>query len=150
MLYCPTDTSNAKLNSICLLLAFLGDRPIIHVSRVRANALKYIYIYIYIYKIVKLLKINQTYNSLSNMFRFTQEPTSGSHNLYLAKITSFVQLCVSVQTSSVFWRHIVTECACVWVTVQRSRVPLCTVNHIRANQVRICRQNTDVCIDTHS
>ena len=31
------------------------------------------------------------------MFRFTQEPSSGSHNRRLAKITSLVQLCMSVQ-----------------------------------------------------
>ena len=34
------------------------------------------------------------------MFRFTQEPSSGSYNQCLAKITSLVQLCVSVQTLS--------------------------------------------------
>ena len=28
------------------------------------------------------------------MFRFTQEPSSGSYNQSLAKITSFVQLCM--------------------------------------------------------
>ena len=42
---------------------------------------------------------------LNNMFRFTQEPSSGSHNQSLAKITSLVQLCVSVRTLSVLWRH---------------------------------------------
>ena len=35
------------------------------------------------------------------MFRFTQEPSSGSYNLCLAKIISLVQQCVSVQTLSV-------------------------------------------------
>jgi len=30
------------------------------------------------------------------MFRFTQEPSSGSYNQCLAKITSLVQQCVSV------------------------------------------------------
>jgi len=39
------------------------------------------------------------------MSRFTQEPLSGSHNQCLAKITSLVRLCVSVQTVSVLWRH---------------------------------------------
>ena len=34
------------------------------------------------------------------MFRFTQEPSSGSHNQCLAKITCLVQLSVSVQTLS--------------------------------------------------
>ena len=39
------------------------------------------------------------------MFRFTQEPSPGSCNQCLAKITSLVRLCMSVQTSSVLWRH---------------------------------------------
>jgi len=51
-----------------------------------------------IYKIFNLLKTNETYKSCSNMFRFTQEPSSGSHNQCLDKITSLVRLCVSVQT----------------------------------------------------
>jgi len=38
------------------------------------------------------------------MFRFTQEPLSGSHDQRLDKITSLVQLFMSVQTS-VLWRH---------------------------------------------
>jgi hypothetical protein len=53
------------------------------------------------------------------MFRFKQEPSLGSYNQCLAKITSLDQLCVSVQTLSVLWRHILTCCACVWFTVQR-------------------------------
>jgi len=60
------------------------------------------------------------------MFRFTQEPSSGSYNQYVAKITSLVQLCVSVQTLSVLWGHIVTCCASVWFTVQ-SELYRCTV-----------------------
>jgi len=48
------------------------------------------------------------------MFRFTQEPSSGSYNQYLAKITSLIQMCVLVQTLPVLWQHIVTWCACVW------------------------------------
>ena len=40
------------------------------------------------------------------MFRFTQEPSSGSYNQCLVKITSLVQQCVSVQTLSVLrWRQ---------------------------------------------
>jgi len=31
------------------------------------------------------------------MFRFTQEPSSGSYNQCVAKITSLVQLCMSVR-----------------------------------------------------
>jgi len=42
------------------------------------------------------------------MFRFTQKQSSGSYNQCLAKITSLVQQCVSVQTLSVLWRHILT------------------------------------------
>jgi len=48
------------------------------------------------------------------MFRFTQDPSSGSYNQCLAKITLLVQLCVSVQTLSVLWRHILTCCVCVY------------------------------------
>jgi len=54
------------------------------------------------------------------MFRFTQEPSSGSYNQSLVKITSLVQLCVSVETWSELWLHIVAWCACVSFTVQRS------------------------------
>jgi len=35
-----------------------------------------------------------------------QEPLLGSHNQWLAKTTSLVRLCVSVQTLSALWRHI--------------------------------------------
>ena len=49
------------------------------------------------------------------MFRFTQEPSSRSYNQCLDKITGLVQLCMSVQTLSVLWRHILTWCACVCV-----------------------------------
>jgi len=80
------------------------------------------------------------------MFRFKQEPSSGSYNQSLAKITSLVQLCVSVETLSVLWVHILTWCACVCILVL-----LCTVNHTHAHQVRIRTHNTDsVCTDTHS
>jgi len=48
------------------------------------------------------------------MFRFTQEPPSGSYNQSLAKITSLIQLCVSVQTLSVLWRHMLPDDAS-WV-----------------------------------
>jgi len=64
------------------------------------------------------------------MFWFMQEPSSGSYNQSLTKITSLVQLCVSVQTLSVLWQHILTRVCvyvcvcvvCVWFTVQRSTV----------------------------
>ena len=38
------------------------------------------------------------------MFWFTQEPSSESYNQCLAKITSPVQLCMSVQVLTVLWR----------------------------------------------
>jgi len=44
------------------------------------------------------------------MFRFTQEPSSGSYNQSLAKITSLVQQCVSVQTLSVLRHNIDNVC----------------------------------------
>jgi len=39
------------------------------------------------------------------MFRFTQEPSSGSQSQCLAKITGIVPLCLSICALSVFWRH---------------------------------------------
>jgi len=69
--------------------------------------------------VVKLLKTIQTYRSCSNMFRFTQEPSSESYNQSLAKITSLVQKCVPVQTLLVLWRLILTCYACLWFTVRR-------------------------------
>ena len=39
------------------------------------------------------------------MFRFTQEPSSGSYNQCLAKITNLAQQCLSVQTLSLLWRQ---------------------------------------------
>jgi len=46
------------------------------------------------------------------MFRFTQEPSSGSYNRCLAKITSLVQQCTLVQTLSVLWRLCVYVLLC--------------------------------------
>ena len=37
------------------------------------------------------------------MFRFTQEPSSGSYNQSLAKITGLVQQCASVQIDEHCW-----------------------------------------------
>ena len=53
------------------------------------------------------------------MFRFTQEPSSGSYNQCLAKITSLVQQYVSLQTLLVLRQHILTCCACLWSAVQK-------------------------------
>jgi len=36
------------------------------------------------------------------MFRFTQEPSSGSQSQYLAKITGMVPLCLSIWALSVY------------------------------------------------
>jgi len=38
------------------------------------------------------------------MFRFTQEPSSGSQSQCLAKITSMVPLCLSIERC-LLWRH---------------------------------------------
>ena len=40
-----------------------------------------------------------------DMFRFTQEPSSGSKCQYLAKITDMVRRCLSIRTWSVLWRY---------------------------------------------
>jgi len=39
------------------------------------------------------------------MFRFTQEPSTGSQSQCLAKITGMVPLCLLIWTLSVLWRH---------------------------------------------
>jgi hypothetical protein len=52
------------------------------------------------------------------MFRFTQEPSSGSHSKYLAKITHLVHCeYMEVVQMSVFWLHSMTCKACVLCTV---------------------------------
>jgi len=47
------------------------------------------------------------------MFRFTQEPSSGSKRQNIAKITDMVRRCLSVRMWSVLWRHIGACCVCV-------------------------------------
>jgi len=47
------------------------------------------------------------------MFRFMQEPSSGSQSRCLAIITGMVPLCLSIWMLSVLWQHIPTCCACV-------------------------------------
>ena len=55
MLCAVINPLNAELNPICYLLALLGARHFLHVSRIRVKSLtlrlliSYIYIYIYIY-----------------------------------------------------------------------------------------------------
>ena len=53
----------------------------------------------------RVIKNTLKYKSCSNMFRFTQEPSSGSQSQCLAKITSMVPLPLSILTLSVLWRH---------------------------------------------
>jgi len=48
------------------------------------------------------------------VFWFTQEPSSGSYNQCLAKITSLVQLRMLIQKLSVLWRHILTVIKWSW------------------------------------
>ena len=53
------------------------------------------------------------------MFRFTQEPSSGSQSLCLTKITGMVPLCLLICALSVSWRNIqICLRVCVWFTVQ--------------------------------
>jgi len=52
------------------------------------------------------------------MFRFTQEPSSGSYDQCLAKITSLVQMCV-VSTDVISVMAAYCDLVCVY-TVQRS------------------------------
>jgi len=52
------------------------------------------------------------------MFRFTQEPSSGSLCQYLAKITGMVPLYLLICALPLLWRHIPTCCECVWLASQ--------------------------------
>jgi len=63
------------------------------------------------------------------MFRFTQEQSSGSYNQCLAKITSLVRLCVSVQTLSVVWRGICSH----------TTDSVCTDTHCRTRLVILAK-----------
>ena len=65
------------------------------------------------------------------MFRFKHEPSSGSYNQCLAKITSLVQLCVSVQT----W------CACSCSTVRVGTDVVCVYTHITSVPTRTVEQD---------
>ena len=53
------------------------------------------------------------------MFPITRDPTSGSFIQCLAKSTVMVLSCPLTWTQSVLWQHIVTQCVCVYCTVQR-------------------------------
>jgi len=54
------------------------------------------------------------------MFRFTREPSSGSYNQCLAKITGLVERCASVQMLSLLWQHILTVLeGSIWGTAWR-------------------------------
>ena len=52
-----------------------------------------------------VIKNTLKYKNCSYMFRFTQEPSSGSKCQYLAKITNMVLRGLSIRTGSVLWRH---------------------------------------------
>ena len=60
------------------------------------------------YKDHRNVKTTENYNVCSDMFRFTQEPSSGSSPVF--KTTDMVFLCASIETSSVLWRHISMLC----------------------------------------
>ena len=51
----------------------------------------------------RVIKNTLKYKSCSNMFRFTQESSSGSQSQCLAKITGMVPLCLSIWMLSVWW-----------------------------------------------
>ena len=78
----------------------------------------------------------------------TQEPSSGSQNQCLAKITSMVPLCLSICVLPVLWQHIPTCCGCVWFTMQANRKN--THTHTHTKQVGIWRHNNcNAHIDKH-
>jgi hypothetical protein len=61
------------------------------------------------YKIIEMLKQYKNYNTCSDMFRFTQERSSGAV-LCLAKTTECFFPCSSVETQSILWWHISLLC----------------------------------------
>ena len=52
------------------------------------------------------------------MFRFTQEPSSGSRSQCLTKITGMVPGYLLICSLPVLWRHISACCECAWLAVQ--------------------------------
>ena len=83
-----------------------------------------------------ICRYNQNYKifkSAPNMFRITEDPSSGS-----LKITRMILSCPLTWTTSVLWQHILTRCACVWFTVQEG------TNYTHAQRVTICCHNTDL------
>jgi len=63
------------------------------------------------------------------MFRFTQEPSSGSHSQYLAKLTGMVPLCLSMCALPVLWRHILTCFVCARGSLCRKVLPARRTTH---------------------
>ena len=61
------------------------------------------------------------------MFRFKQEPSSGSQSQCLTKITGMVPLCLFICALPLLWWHIPTCCMCVCVVGR--------ANHIHIQQV---------------
>ena len=83
---------------------------------------------------------NEKYKNCSDMFRFTQEPSSVSKCQYLAKITDMVRRCLSIRMWSVL------PCR----KGLSLTVPSYTVHYTHAQQARICRHNTDhIRMDKH-
>ena len=64
----------------------------------------------------RVIKSTLKCKSCSNMFRFTQKPSSGSQSQCLAKITGMIPQCLSICALSFFWRHIPTCCAWVYIS----------------------------------
>ena len=76
--------------------------------------------------IVGLLKTHWEYKICSDMFWFTQEPSSGSQSQCLAKIACRYMRC---QYYGGIFRHVVVLCVCVVRHARRYSVPSCTVNY---------------------
>jgi len=71
------------------------------------------------------------------MFRFTQEPSSGSQSQHLAKITGMVPLCLSICALSVFRRHtrIPTCWACLYAHNRSEYADWTLITHISIGTV---------------
>jgi len=93
--------------------------------------------------IIWLLKTHYSYKICSDMFRFTQEPSSGSRSRCLAKIAGMVPPCLLICALPVLWRHIPT--CCEWVCVVRCaawyrRYHAAQGTHISTSTVEPCLQ----------
>ena len=75
------------------------------------------------------------------MFRFTKKPSSGSHNQYLAEITSLVQ-CIYRRRTDVVSAMAAYYDLCDVCVMHCASVYVCTVYN---QHTIICRHSTDVC-----